>query len=255
MLPAETASVCDFLKQQAGMNGFILIGGSALSLRINHRISEDLDVAFRGNCLPSARLNALVRSFEEHGFRLVPTDDPAAAFEFESAGQELRDYQQDFLVNAKVKLSFFAADSALESVLSPESSDRVRIASLDELFAAKALVCASRSTTRDWYDMRTLVQDHNFTIGNLHSVFEKVGNLYGFTIALQRLCSGIPQPGDPGLASVLDTPVSIDELAQFFRMKRDEFETQQSSKLAFERLQNDVTKGDPPQRPGSGLRP
>jgi hypothetical protein len=85
--------------------------GSALSLRINHRISEDLDVASRGNCLPSARLNALVRSFEEHGFQLVPTDDPAAAFEFESAGQELRDYQQDFLVNAKVKLSFFESDA------------------------------------------------------------------------------------------------------------------------------------------------
>ena len=90
MLPAETARVWDFLKQQAGMNGFIVIGGSALSLRINHRISENPDVASRGNCLPSARLNALVRSFEEHGFRLVPVDDPAAAFEFESAGQELR---------------------------------------------------------------------------------------------------------------------------------------------------------------------
>jgi hypothetical protein len=144
MLPAETAKIWDFLKIQTGMNGFVLLGGSALALRINHRFSEDLDVAFAGLSLPLARLNALVRSFEAGRFAIIPTDDPAALFEFEAAGANLREYQQDFLVNGKVKLSFFAADSSLTRVLRTEASDTIRIASLEELFASKALVCASR---------------------------------------------------------------------------------------------------------------
>jgi hypothetical protein len=144
MLPAETAKIWDFLKIQIGMNGFVLLGGSAPALRINYRFSENLVVAFAGLSLPLARLNALVRSFEAGRFAIIPTDDPAALFEFKAAGANLREYQQDFLVNGKVKLSLFAADSSLTRVLRTEASDTIRIASLEELFASKALVCGFR---------------------------------------------------------------------------------------------------------------
>jgi nucleotidyltransferase AbiEii toxin of type IV toxin-antitoxin system len=46
MLPEETNKVWDFLKFQRAMGGFVLVGGSALSLRIDHRFSEDLDNVF-----------------------------------------------------------------------------------------------------------------------------------------------------------------------------------------------------------------
>ena len=249
MLPEETSKVWDFLKFQKAMGGFVLLGGSALSLRVDHRFSEDLDVAFTGLRLPTARLHALSRSFGEHGFAMIHTDDPAAAFEFEAAGEELRDYQQDFLVNGKVKLSFFTADASLTQVLKPEDSNTIRIASLEELFASKALVCANRSTMRDWFDMRTLIQDHNFTVADIHGVFESVGNPMGFSIAMQRLCSGKPQAGDPGLASLVEMPPSADELAVFFQTKRNEFETQRASDIGLERIRNAITKRTPPGSP------
>ena len=85
----RTSKVWDFLKFQKAMGGFVLLGGSALSLRINHRFSEDLDVAFTGLPLPTARLHALSRSFGEHGVAIIHTDDPAAAFEFEAAGHNV----------------------------------------------------------------------------------------------------------------------------------------------------------------------
>jgi hypothetical protein len=241
MLPEETSKVWDFLKFQRAMESFVLVGGSALSLRIDHRFSEDLDVAFIGLRLPTARLSALSRSFGERGFSIVPTDDPAAAFEFEAAGADLRDYQQDFLVNGKVKLSFFTADACLTQLLKSEDSNTVRIASLDELFASKALVCASRSTTRDWFDMRTLIQDHNFTVADIHNVFERVRNPMGFSIAMQRLCSGKPQAGDPGLAPLVELPPSADEFASFFQTKRNEFETQRASDVGLGRIRNAIT--------------
>jgi hypothetical protein len=238
MLRAETDKVWNFLRLQTGMNGFVLVGGSALALRISHRFSEDLDVAFSKLILPSSRLDALARSFGANGFDIVHTDDPAALFEFEAAGQNLRDYQQDFLVNGKVKLSFFTADEALTRVLSPEESDTIRIGSLEELFASKALVCASRSTTRDWFDMQTLIQNHNFSVADIHAVFERVGNPLGFSIAMQRMCSGRVRPGDPGLEPIIGPAPSTEELAEFFRVRLDEFETLQAAKIALERLEH-----------------
>jgi predicted nucleotidyltransferase component of viral defense system len=236
MLPKDTAELWNFLKEQRGMRGFILIGGSALSLRIGHRISEDLDVVYQGQRLPSTRLSALVKSLENSGFFLLATDDPGAAFEFEVAGLDLRDYQQDFLVNEKVKLTFFTPDQPLSAVLDPTSSETIRVASLDELFASKALICASRSTIRDWFDLRTLISDHGYSIADMQAVFERVNDLRNFDLALQRLCSATPGAGDPGLAAILTEPPSANEVAEFFRAKRAEFEAGQASRLALERL-------------------
>lgn len=248
MLPERTAEVWNFLKIQPAMNGFVLLGGSALSLRISHRLSEDLDVAFIGFSLPSARLAALSRTFQTNGFNIVATDDPAAALEFEVAGENLRDYQQDFLVNETVKLSFFTADASLIRVLNSVDSNTVRVASLEELFASKALVCASRSTTRDWFDMRTLIEKHNFTVADIHNVFERAGNLDAFSIAMQRLCSGNPQSGDPGLEPLVDNPPSTEDLAEFFRSLRTGYEIQQASDAALRRLREGMPPPD--NRPG-----
>jgi hypothetical protein len=70
------------------------------------------------------------------------------------------DYQQDFLVDGKVKLSFFTADASLTQLLKPEDSNTIRIASLEELFASKALVCAIRSTDTNtpWRKSKTVLK-------------------------------------------------------------------------------------------------
>jgi hypothetical protein len=45
LLPTATEKVWDFLRTQPALAGFVLVGGSALALRIHHRRSEDLDMA------------------------------------------------------------------------------------------------------------------------------------------------------------------------------------------------------------------
>ena len=65
MLPPETARVWDFLKTQTALAGFILIGGSALALRLGHRRSEDLDLACPEPRLPLRRLEALLDVTDE----------------------------------------------------------------------------------------------------------------------------------------------------------------------------------------------
>ena len=72
MLPRDTEQVWNFLKDQPVLAGFVLVGGSALALRIGHRVSEDLDLAWTQARLPRNRLDALRRTAEAAGFRFQP---------------------------------------------------------------------------------------------------------------------------------------------------------------------------------------
>ena len=133
MLPPETERVWTFLKAQPALSGFVLIGGTALALQIKHRRSEDLDLAYLESRLPRSRLDALRRTAAESGFQFQTETDEIAAGEFLNAGLDLHDYQQNFLVNGKVKVSFFAPDEPLPKVLLKGTERGVRVASFAEL--------------------------------------------------------------------------------------------------------------------------
>ena len=119
MLPPATKKVWNYLKEQPALAGFILVGGSALALTIRHRLSEDLDFIFLGATLPSGRLDALCRVAQSAGHDFQRNDDQAALEEFVQGGLELKDYQQDFLVNGAVKISFFIADEPQRKIFAP----------------------------------------------------------------------------------------------------------------------------------------
>src|SRR5437016_12951065 len=117
MLKPETEKVWRFLKKQPVLAGFVLLGGSALAIHLRHRFSEDLDFAYPAARLPRPRLDALRRLAVEGGFDFQPHDDPVAVAEFANGGLDLLDYQEDFLANRIVKVSFFAPEAADRSVL------------------------------------------------------------------------------------------------------------------------------------------
>ncbi len=110
MLPPQTEQVWTFLKEQTALTGFVLVGGSALALRIGHRLSEDLDLAWTQQRLPRARLGALRRLASESSFDFLPQEDEATVQGFSEAGLVLQDYQQDYLVNGlEPTILFFIA--------------------------------------------------------------------------------------------------------------------------------------------------
>jgi len=244
LLPPATERVWEFLQAQPALAGFVLIGGSALALRIHHRRSEDLDFAFPQLRLPRARLEALLRIATEAGFEFQPTDDEAALQEFAGAGLELHDYQQNFLVNGAVKVSFFAPDGALAKVLAGAAELGARVATLGELFKSKCLVSASRSKTRDWLDLYLLMQEHGFSMRDFQAVFREAGVAHQCDIALSRLCSGVPQKDDEGYAHLLANPPSLDEMTTFFKTHRDTLE----SETAAEALRRQRAEDSPQSR-------
>ena len=122
-LPPATRAVWRRLENEEALRGFILVGGTALSLRIGHRVSEDLDFAFPGINLPSGQLAALRKKFA--GWK--SNDNPASYDEFLNAGMSLHDFQQDYLTEENVKITFFAEDRDALSLLGSglESGPRV----------------------------------------------------------------------------------------------------------------------------------
>ena len=112
MLRADTQRLWERLRPDPAFAGCVLIGGTALSLHFAHRLSEDLDFAYVGTGtalelrLPRRRLAWGIRGLRADGFSVEADDDQGAMEEFEIAGQDLHDYQQNHIVGG-VKLSVF----------------------------------------------------------------------------------------------------------------------------------------------------
>jgi len=224
-LPSATRLLWRQLENEEALRGFILVGGSALSMRIGHRLSEDLDFAFPAMKLPSGQLEVLKRKFPEW----TPNDNPAAYDEFLNAGMSLHDFQQDYLTEENVKITFFAEDRDAWTLLTSGSETGPRVAELDEIFALKSLVCAKRSNARDWFDLYTLIQNHGFTLHEFQKAFEKSNRLKNLDMAFQRLCSGKPSVSDPGFEGLLPNPPSVEELAAFFKEAVDNYMVAESA--------------------------
>lgn len=235
-LPPATRAIWRRLENEEALRGFILVGGTALSLRIGHRESEDLDFAFPDMKLPTRRLEVLKKKFP--GW--TPNDNPSSYDEFLNAGMSLHEYQQDFLTEENVKITFFAEDRDAWNLHGPALESGPRVAELDEIFALKALVSAKRSNSRDWFDLYTLIQNHGFTLHEFQKAFEKSNMLKNMDVAFHRLCSGKPSQSDPGFESLAPNPPSVDELASFFRKAIDDYMVSKSAAV--------LTKHSPPAR-------
>ena len=66
-LPARTGAVFKRVSTCPLMDGFVLIGGTALSLQIAHRQSEDLDFWLPMSQMSSDRVNAIMENLKTFG--------------------------------------------------------------------------------------------------------------------------------------------------------------------------------------------
>lgn len=221
-LPAATARLWRRLSEAPQLAGFFLIGGTALSLRIGHRQSEDLDLAWSGKLLPREALTTLTRLLEFEGWILSRDDSPASFEEFQIAGMDLHDYQQDFFaIEASTahctKLNFFVPPSPLGHLLPPSGSPGAVIPELEVLFKTKALVTASRSASRDWLDLFLLISHHGFSIDDFATTFLELGQQINLDVAFSRLLSGTLPQSDPGYDSLLSQAPTLGQITDFFR--------------------------------------
>ncbi len=233
MLKPETESLWAYLREQPQLSNFVLIGGSALALQINHRISEDLDFCTSASTLPGKALDELITTAEAESFHFEATPDLAALEEFERSGMNLEDYQRDYVVNDRVKVTFFTLDSAHSKVIgthSPgEDSDHVRLATLPELFRSKAIVASQRAKTRDWFDLYCLLTEHGFTLRDFRDAYRIAGIGQMWEVGLTRITSGNPSANDEGYRHLAADSPDLEQIVGFFRAERDQLERELAS--------------------------
>ncbi|WP_289509286.1 nucleotidyl transferase AbiEii/AbiGii toxin family protein [Hydrogenophaga sp. 2FB] len=224
MLRPDTEKLWHRLRDERALDGFILVGGTALSMHLNHRLSEDLDFMYLGKKLPRERLDLLRRILAAEGIDLQSNDSPLGVEEFEQAGYDLRDFQQDFIASGTVKVTFVAPEPESARQLEPVSGPGPRVASLAEIFRLKCIVAADRSKTRDWFDLYLMLKQELFQPVDIFNAFVRSGAPSKFDIAMMRLCSGVPGVNDEGYESLMSDPPSIKDMRDYFIVVRREAE-------------------------------
>ena len=70
-MPDRTSRIFQVLAQEPLMQGFVLIGGTALSIQIGHRLSEDLDFWLPGAAMSKNRVDAVLSNLGKSGIHHV----------------------------------------------------------------------------------------------------------------------------------------------------------------------------------------
>lgn len=217
VMPPSTARLFPVLSVEPEIRDFYLIGGTALALHLGHRLSEDLDFITTAPTLPRERIDRVIAKLRANHLSVQRNDSDAAYDDFQNAGMALHDYSQNFIVADACKLTFFAADEHHRKLLTSDLREAgPTVASLSELRDLKAIVCASRSSSRDWLDLYTLAKQDELDLCRWKLAFEKAGMTANhFETALTRIRSGTLPSTDPGFASLLPNPPTIQEITSF----------------------------------------
>ena len=147
-LAPHTGEVFEAISKLECIKPFTLVGGTALSLQIEKRQSEDLDF-----------MKWLTKRNEK-----PEVDWPAIKKELESVG-EIREYEVgsfDFVsFNFEgVKLSFYAAPrKAVPSMQRIQYLNNLYIADMESIGAMKMEAMLRRSKFRDYYDIYSILKE------------------------------------------------------------------------------------------------
>jgi len=149
------------LKNIAGLgivSDFTFVGGSALSIYLSHRFSEDIDLFTWNKTLDLQQINA---ALESAGFEQIKTIN-------------LSPTQADFIVEG-VKLTFFA-NGWEELKQRKHLTGNLFIATLETIAVMKANTLFMRAKFRDYYDLYVLNKEGYFSTAMLYEMAAKKMN-------------------------------------------------------------------------------
>ena len=84
-------------------------------------------------------------------------------------------------------------------------------------FQTTALAACGRSTVSDCVDLYIRITQHGFTLEDFAAACEAADAALQLDIVFNRLTSGQPRAGDPGVAGLMENPPAVEELAGFSR--------------------------------------
>lgn len=148
-LAKRTADIFEAVSLLNCIKDYTLVGGTALSLQINKRMSEDLDF-----CIWSKNLR---------------TDKPTVNWpqiekELKTIGnidsKDILGFDQVNFIVSNVKLSFFSKQENLSPVKNPvHILNNIKVADIDSIAAMKIELILRRNAFRDYYDIYCILME------------------------------------------------------------------------------------------------
>lgn len=214
------------------LDGFLLVGGTALSLQAAHRLSEDLDFAWPEKKLDRAKVRAVLDVLSALGKTVVYNNPPDKVEEAINDGIDLDDYQQDYMVGG-VKLTFFAFgdyDRDRQLIRTGLADSRqighVAVADIPTLFATKCIVLTDRIKSRDLFDLWWMTHRSGLAMST-QSIFETVQQYrphLPYEHVRHRLLDWQIPATDESFDKLVAEPITIESLRGSFRSDVDQLE-------------------------------
>lgn len=145
-LKPETVPVFEAVSHLDVIKGLFLCGGTAQSLQMAHRKSEDLNFELLGTRKDRPQLD--FSSISNAVSELYP----------DCRKEFLGRNQLQIFVNGNVKLSFFRPENAVPELTQGFVYNNIVVPTLQELLGMKLFTIAVRSAFRDYYDIYALLK-------------------------------------------------------------------------------------------------
>lgn len=207
---------------------FRLVGGTALSYYINHRISEDLDFCLTQE-LPLEDIQSFIEfCINQFGIENINYIEPSQAIkeDFLLGGDNVEYYLQTWMVNG-IKIQFFdgGSNTGTKEFFSQDiytTIGNIKIASLETIFKMKSLMFYKRTKSRDLYDMLKFYElsDEQFTPTTTKTLIMQYEALYSTDEYFQTMWlesfknKKYLKERDEGLAGLIEEPKSFQTMRE-----------------------------------------
>ena len=195
-LPDTRKLLLNFMEKSDFLHKYVLVGGSALALHLQHRKSEDLDFFTYEDSFNKNEIFEYIKQFE---FKEIINES---------------NEQIDILING-VKITFF---NAKWDFLKPLGIEKFNLSSIDALAAMKVNTLFLRAKFRDYYDLYFLVKEKM----GIKKVFECSKNIMqGINFKLFCIALVYIDDIEDDNISHLDPKINIakEEIREFFEEK------------------------------------
>ncbi|MCL1943112.1 MAG: nucleotidyl transferase AbiEii/AbiGii toxin family protein [Candidatus Azobacteroides sp.] len=147
-LAEKTLQVIDSISRMECIKPYILVGGTALSLQLKHRLSEDLDF-MRWQETKQDKQEVAVTEIKKE-LAQFHSIDAIDIFEFNHI---------EIYIDGGVKLSFYAPEKRKPEVNPVFFLNNLVLADVDCIAALKMEVLLRRTEFRDYYDLYCILKD------------------------------------------------------------------------------------------------
>jgi predicted nucleotidyltransferase component of viral defense system len=146
-LPEKTIKVIEAISKMEFVKSYFLVGGTALSLQLKHRLSEDLDFMC-WKITKNDKQNINIKNIKNELAQNFTID------KIDIIGENQIEIYID-----EVKLSFYAPDK-IKPVINPVYYlNNLILADIDCIASLKMELCLRRNEFRDYYDLYCILKD------------------------------------------------------------------------------------------------